>query len=210
MNTYYYQNHEENKAKSLAYYHKNKERINAAKRSVRKEDIATERKTEDQIKKALRNKEYREKNKEELKIKRVARRKANDTAEKAARRDWYHKNKKKQEEEILEDGSYLITLKQIGRMIGVKEDLATKISKTESYKMPKPKMARCDGTSLYCRDEIEEWLPYVREVVAFHSPRKKPIKLTGAAVHIVNFMRNNVEIIKYCDEIRRKKSEVYV
>lgn len=209
MTSYYYQNYEENKAKALAYYHKNKERINAAKRSVRKEDIATERKTEDQIKKALRNKEYREKNKEELKIKRVARRKANDTAEKAARREWYHKNKKKQEEEILEDGSYLITLKQIGRMIGVKEDLATKISKTESYKMPKAKMARCDGTSLYCRDEIEEWLPYVREVVAFHSPRKKPIKLTGAAVQIVNFMRNNVEIIKYCDEIRRKKAEVY-
>jgi hypothetical protein len=45
--------------------------------------------------------------------------------------------------------------------------------------------------------------------VAFYSPKKKPIKLTGAAVHIVNFMRNNAEIIKYCDEIRRNKSEVY-
>ena len=207
MNTHYYQNHEENKAKALAYYHKNKERINAAKRSVRKEDVATERKTEEQIKKALRNKEYRERNREELKVKRIARCKANDTAEKAARREWYHNNKKKQE--TLEDGSYLITLKQIGRMIGVKENVATKISQTESYKMPKAKMARCDGTSLYCRDEIEEWLPYVREVVAFYSPKKKPIKLTGAAVHIVNFMRNNAEIIKYCDEIRRKKSEVY-
>ena len=171
------------------------------------EYTATKSKTEAQIKKAIRNREYREKNKVDLEAKRIAKRLANDTEEKASRREWYHKNKKKQE--LLEDGSYLITLKQVGRMIGVKENMATKISLTESYKMPKPKMARCDGTSLYCRDEVEEWLPYVREVVAFYSPKKKPIKLTGAAVHIVNFMRNNAEIIKYCDEIRRKNSEVY-
>jgi len=171
------------------------------------EQPATKIKTEEQIKKALRNKEYRERNIEELKVKRIARRKANDTAEKAARRNWYHKNKKKQE--LLEDGSYLITLKQIGRMIGVKETIATKISQTELYKMPKAKMARCDGTSLYCRDEIEEWLPYVREVVAFYSPKKKPIVLKGAAVHIVNFMRNNAKVVAYCDQLRKDNLEVY-
>jgi len=168
---------------------------------------ATKSKTEAQIKKAIKNKEYREKNKEALDAKRKANRAANDTAERAYRREWYHKNKQKQE--MLEDGSYLVTTKQIARMIGVKETMMETIKQTEAYQMPKSKMARCDGTFLYCRDEIEEWLPFVREVVAFQSPKKKPIVLKGAAVHIVNFVRNNAEVIKYCDEIRRKNSEVY-
>tara|TARA_R110000868_G_scaffold404069_1_gene681905 strand:+ start:884 stop:1141 length:258 start_codon:yes stop_codon:yes gene_type:complete len=71
--------------------------------------------------------------------------------------------------------------------------------------MPRPKMARCDGTDLYCRDEIEEWLPFIQDAVAFFPNRKKLIKISGAALQNVTFMKNNLKVIKYCDEIRRKE-----
>jgi hypothetical protein len=66
-------------------------------------------------------------------------------------------------------------------------------------------MARCDGTDLYCRDEIEEWLPFIQEAVAFFPNKKKLIKISGTALVNIAFIRNNLEVIKYCDEIRRKQ-----
>jgi hypothetical protein len=165
-------------------------------------------KTEEQIKKALRNREYREKNKEILRLKRVAKFEANEEKHRSEKLAWYYKNKEKQLQE--EESSPMMTLKSVARLIGVRENVAQKISKTESYKMPKPKMARCDGSDLYCRMEIEEWMPFIREVVAFYSTKRKLIKLTGAAVHIVNFMQNNKAVISHCEDERKRLRELWV
>jgi hypothetical protein len=109
----------------------------------------------------------------------------------------------KEEEE--EESSQLITLKSISRLVGVKEAVIKTLRDNPTYDMPKPKMARCDGTDLYCRDEIEEWLPFIQEAVAFFPNKKKLIKISGTALQNVMFMKNNLEVIKYCDEIRRKQ-----
>ena len=76
-----------------------------------------------------------------------------------------------------EESSQLITLKSIARLIGVKEAVVRALRDTPTYNMPKPKMARCDGTDLYCRDEIEELLPFIQEAVAFFPNKKKLIKI---------------------------------
>jgi hypothetical protein len=104
-----------------------------------------------------------------------------------------------------EESSQLITLKSISRLVGVKEVVIKTLRDTPNYNMPKPKMARCDGTDLYCRDEIEEWLPFIQEAVAFFPNKKKLIKISGTALVNIAFIRNNLEVIKYCDEIRRKQ-----
>jgi hypothetical protein len=113
---------------------------------------------------------------------------------------------KVKEKELLEqENSPLITLKYISRLVGVKEAVMKTLRDKDSYNMPKPKMVRCDGTDLYCRDEIEEWLPFIQEVVAFFPNKKKLIQISGTALVNINFIRNNLEVIKYCDEIRRKQ-----
>jgi hypothetical protein len=104
-----------------------------------------------------------------------------------------------------EESSQLITLKSISRLVGVKEAVIKTLRDTPNYNMPRPKMARCDGTDLYCRDEIEEWLPFIQEAVAFFPNKKKLIKISGTALVNIAFIRNNLEVIKYCDEIRRKQ-----
>lgn len=104
-----------------------------------------------------------------------------------------------------EESSQLITLKSISRLIGVKEAVVRALRDTPTYNMPKPKMARCDGTDLYCRDEIEEWLPFIQEAVAFFPNKKKLIKISGTALINISFIKNNLKVIKYCDEIRRKE-----
>jgi hypothetical protein len=104
-----------------------------------------------------------------------------------------------------EESSQLITLKSISRLIGVKEAVVRALRDTPTYNMPKPKMARCDGTDLYCRDEIEEWLPFIQEAVAFFPNKKKLIKISGTALINIAFIKNNLKVIKYCDEIRRKE-----
>ena len=104
-----------------------------------------------------------------------------------------------------EESSQLITLKSISRLVGVKEAVIKTLRDNHTYNMPKPKMARCDGTDLYCRDEIEEWLPFIQEAVAFFPNRKKLIKISGTALVNIAFIRNNLPVIKYCDEIRRKQ-----
>ena len=160
-------------------------------------------KTQAQINKAISNKAYREDHRDELRLKRLARDGGNKVKIKATNKKWYTNNKEK---ELLEqEDSPLITLKSISRLVGVKEIVIKTLRDNPTYNMPKPKMARCDGTDLYCRDEIEEWLPFIQEAVAFFPNRKKLIKISGTALQNVTFMKNNLEVIKYCDEIRRKQ-----
>ena len=49
------------------------------------------------------------------------------------------------------------------------------------------------------------WLPFMQEAVAFFPNRKKLIRIRGVALQNVTFMKNNLAVIKYCDEIRRKE-----
>lgn len=157
-------------------------------------------KTPAQIIKAISNKAYREEHKDDLRLARDA---VNKPMIKATNKTWYDRTKEK---ELLEqEDSPLVTLKSISRLVGVKEAVIKTLRDNPTYDMPIPKMARCDGTDLYCRDEIEEWLPFIQEAVAFFPNRKKLIKISGAALQNVTFMKNNLEVIRYCDEIRRKQ-----
>ena len=97
-----------------------------------------------------------------------------------------------------------ITKKEIMKLIGVTELVLDRISKEPKYCMPKHIATYIDGTVLYNRDEIMQWLPYARESCAFMK-KPKTIKLTGMAAQIVEFMRKNKEIELYCNESRRKK-----
>ena len=127
-------------------------------------------KTPAQIIKAISNKAYREEHKDDLRLKRLARDGGNKVKIKATNKKWYTNNKEK---ELLEqEDSPLITLKSISRLVGVKEAVIKTLRDNHPYNMPKPKMARCDGSDLYCRDEIEEWLPFIQEAVAFFPNRK--------------------------------------
>jgi len=160
-------------------------------------------KTPAQIIKAISNKAYREEHKHELRLKRLARGAVNKPMIKATNKNEYDRTKEK---ELLEqEDSPLVTLKSISRLVGVKEAVIKTLRDNPTYDMPSPKMARCDGTDLYCRDEIEEWLPFIQKAVAFFPNRKKLIKISGAALQNVTFMKNNLEVIRYCDEIRRKQ-----
>ena len=111
-------------------------------------------KTEEQIKKAAKNRAYRELNKETLRLKRIIKEENEEVKLniKNTNKDWYLRNK------------------------------------------------------LYCREEIKEWMPFIREVVAFYSAKKKIIVLSGAAAHIVNFMRKNSAVIKHCEKWERSRN----
>ena len=96
-----------------------------------------------------------------------------------------------------------ITKKEIMALIGIKALMLDKIVKDPKYCMPKHAATHIDGTILYNRSEIMDWLPYIREVCAFMYKRP-PIKLTGMAAQIVQFMHRSKDMELYCDEIRRR------
>ena len=97
-----------------------------------------------------------------------------------------------------------ITKKEIMSLIGVTALVLDKILKDKKYSAPRQVATHIDGTVLFNRAEVMEWLPYARESCAFMK-KPKTIKLTGMAAQIVEFMRKNKEIELYCNESRRKK-----
>jgi hypothetical protein len=97
-----------------------------------------------------------------------------------------------------------ITKKEIMALIGIKALMLDKIVKDPRYCMPKHVATYIDGSILYNRAEIMDWLPYIREVCAFMYKRP-PIKLTGMAAQIVQFMHRSKDMELYCDELRRKQ-----
>ena len=96
-----------------------------------------------------------------------------------------------------------ITKKEIMALIGIKALMLDKIVKDPKYCMPKHAATHIDGTILFNRAEIMDWLPYIREVCAFMYKRP-PIKLTGMAAQIVQFMHRSKDMELYCNEIRRR------
>jgi hypothetical protein len=193
---YYQLNKEKCRAKALAYYHKNKERLNANKRALRKGEITeTMAQNPDTVpimtieeKRRLNNKRYHAENKEfiktQLKTKTLQKRLAGNIPK---------INQQKN-----------ITKKEIAQLIGINLIPLEKILKDPKYCAPTHIATHFDGTVLFNRAEIMEWMPYVREACAF-IPKGKKIKITGMAAQIVQFMRKNKKVIAYCDEIRRKQ-----
>lgn len=133
--------------------------------------------------------------------------------------EYYHKNKKaihervmlkrkmdrlKTNVEIPPVPQKSITKKEIMALIGIKALMLDKIVKDPRYCMPKHVATHIDGSILFNRAEIMDWLPYIREVCAFMYKRP-PIKLTGMAAQIVQFMHRSKDMELYCDELRRKQ-----
>ena len=150
----------------------------------------------------------------------------NDLQREAQRKrclEYYHKNKKAIHERVMlkrkadklkkriAESSILppvpqksITKKEIMALIGIKALMLDKIVKDPRYCMPKHVATHIDGSILFNRAEIMDWLPYIREVCAFMYKRP-PIKLTGMAAQIVQFMHRSKDMELYCDELRRKQ-----
>ncbi|MEY3746370.1 MAG: hypothetical protein RIQ76_906 [Pseudomonadota bacterium] len=133
--------------------------------------------------------------------------------------EYYHKNKKAIHERVmlkrkmdrLKANAVIppvpqknITKKEIMALIGIKALMMDKIIKDSKYCMPKHVATHIDGSILFNRSEIMDWLPYIREVCAFMYKRP-PIKLTGMAAQIVQFMHRSKDMELYCDELRRKQ-----
>jgi len=132
--------------------------------------------------------------------------------------EYYHKNKKAIHERVMLKRKMdrlkanvvippvpqkSITKKEIMALIGIKALMLDKIVKDPKYCMPKHAATHIDGTILFNRAEIMDWLPYIREVCAFMYKRP-PIKLTGMAAQIVRFMHRSKDMELYCNEIRRR------
>jgi len=99
-----------------------------------------------------------------------------------------------------------ITKKEIAKLIGVKMLMLEKILKDKKYSAPKHTELHFDGTVLFNRSEIMEWMPYVREASAFIK-KGKPIVLSGMSAQIVQFMRKNKKVELFCNELRRKQMD---
>ena len=99
-----------------------------------------------------------------------------------------------------------ITKKEIMALIGIKALMLDKIIKDSKYCTPKHVATHIDGSILFNRAEIMDWLPYIREVCAFMY-KCPPIKLTGMAAQIVQFMHRSKDMELYCDEIRRRNMD---
>lgn len=155
---YYRLKLEKNRALSLAYYHRNKERINAAKRTKGYEDKMSEQ-TINPI-----------------------------------------PNKPKHPTATVETN---YTLTDIAKLMGITKQRITNIVNNPKYLTPKPLYKRVDDSDIYDRAQIDAWLPYISNVIAFMGKGKK-IKISGDALHIINFMHANKNIEKHCDEERVK------
>ena len=99
-----------------------------------------------------------------------------------------------------------ITKKEVANLIGVKILTLEKILKDKKYSAPQHMGVHFDGTVLYNRAEIMDWIPYIREVSAFIG-KGRPIKITGMAAQIVQFMHRNKLMEVYCDDVRRKQMD---
>ena len=98
------------------------------------------------------------------------------------------------------------TKREVAKLVGVKILTLEKILKDKKYGAPKHTGVHFDGTVLYNRAEIMDWIPYIREVSAFIG-KGRPIKITGMAAQIVEFMNRNKKVELFCNELRRNKTD---
>jgi hypothetical protein len=97
---------------------------------------------------------------------------------------------------------------QIAKIIGITySKLRARVAVNPRYMMPKHMYVMLDGSKIFNKKEIDDWLPYVVELLAFDpsSHKKSRITISGNAILIIEFMRRNIKVERYCDEIRRKQ-----
>jgi len=99
-----------------------------------------------------------------------------------------------------------ITKREVAKLVGVKILTLEKILKDKKYCAPNHTGMHFDGTVLFNRAEIMEWMPYIREASAFIG-KGKPIKITGMAAQIVEFMQRSQKMELFCDALRRNKTD---
>ena len=228
---------EEKTQKNKIYYEVNKERILAMKQAQRdeikgvvKQKPLTSEEAKEKYRQTrrewyllnsekiiARNKAYREANKEKMKVK------------------WDLDNAAKREKKLIDNAQGLkelaekyapkrtramevqyTTRTEIAKRLGVKPSYIEGISKKEKYRMPKHK--ETNGViCLYCRKEIEEWMPFAQDMLAFHRLGEKlPSKRSmykfkeGSMAHgLITFMQNNVKLHLRNIAVRREQGRIY-
>ena len=104
--------------------------------------------------------------------------------------------------------------KDIAKLIGVSDTQLIRVRDTLTYKMPPHMYIRLDGTVIYEKKVIDEWAPYVRELLAFHNidargKKKKGFTVTGNALMTIMLRRKNKKVTAHCDKERRDIGKVY-
>ena len=99
-----------------------------------------------------------------------------------------------------------ITKKEIAKLIGVKMLTLEKILKDKKFNAPKHTGVHFDGTVLFNRKEVMEWMPYICEASIFIK-KGKLIVLSGMSAQIVYFIRKNKKVELFCNELRRKQMD---
>ena len=97
---------------------------------------------------------------------------------------------------------------QIAKIIGITySKLRARVAVNPRYMMPKHMYVMLDGSKIFNKKEIDDWLPYIVELLAFDpsSHKKSRVTISGNAILIIEFMRRNIKVERYCDEIRRKQ-----
>jgi len=179
---YYRDNLEKKREDSRKYYHRNKEVLNAEKRektAIRKADrLAEKLRTEGVI----------------VEVPKIPKRIPNRT--------------KSIETLKAERSSDTYNMYQIAKIIGITySKLRARVAVNPRYMMPKHMYVMLDGSKIFNKKEIDDWLPYIVELLAFDpsSHKKSRITISGNAILIIEFMRRNIKVERYCDEIRRKQ-----
>ena len=179
---YYRDNLEKKREDARKYYHRNKEFLNAEKRekaAIKRATAVVEKLKEEGIIAEVPSKPKRIPN----------RTKSVETLR--AEKD---------------DNAY--NMAELAKIIGITySKLRSKVAVNPRYMMPKHMYIMMDGSKVYNKAEIDEWLPYIIDLLAFDpcSTKKNRITISGNAMLTINFLRKNKKVVKYCDDIRLKQ-----
>ena len=179
---YYKDNLEKKREDARNYYHRNKEVLNAEKRektAIRKAAALAEKlRTEGVI----------------VEVPKIPKRIPNRT--------------KSVETLRAEKDDNAYNMAELAKIIGITySKLRSKVAVNPRYMMPKHMYIMMDGSKVYNKAEIDEWLPYIIDLLAFDpcSTKKNRITISGNAILTINFLRKNKKVVKYCDDIRLKQ-----
>jgi hypothetical protein len=179
---YYRDNLDKKREDARKYYQRNKEVLNAEKRektAIRKADRLAEKLRTEGVIVEVPSKPKRE----------LTRTKSIETLKAERSNDTYN-------------------MYQIAKIIGITySKLRARVAVNPRYMMPKHMYVMLDGSKIFNKKEIDDWLPYIVELLAFDpsSHKKSRITISGNAIFIIEFMRRNIKVERYCDEIRRKQ-----
>jgi hypothetical protein len=195
---------EHNKKVQQAWYEDNAEKV--AKKS-------SEYYTENKEKIALKQKEYQEKYK--LKRQQEKQQQQQDREMIATKNEIEVKSKTLEVFDIPDNE--MISRKNISKDLNISLVTLDRMSRTASYRMPKHKFLRSNGSYLYDKREIENWYPYAMEIIDLHKMGKKVPALKGYIFKegsmvwgLIKFMRNNKKVVAHCAKERMVLRKIFV